>query len=89
MSGLDFNTLREKLQKQTWPSVYMFKFIVPADNKNLAFIESLFGENSKINIKQSSNGKYISLTATELMLNSNEVVEIYQKASTIKGIISL
>jgi hypothetical protein len=89
MSGLNFNTLREKLEKQTWPSVYMFKFIVPANNKNLAFIESLFGENSKINIKQSSTGKYISLTATELMLSSNEVVDVYKKASVIKGIISL
>lgn len=89
MNEINFNSLREKLEKQEWPSVYMFKFIIESGNKNLALLEALFGETSKIHLKESSNGKYISLTATELMLSANDVVEIYKNASKIEGIISL
>ena len=31
-----------------WPSVYMFKFILPADNKKLAKVENRFKSNEAI-----------------------------------------
>jgi hypothetical protein len=35
-----FNKLKETLNKLTdWPTVYMFKFIIPADNKKIALVE--------------------------------------------------
>ncbi|MDZ7846616.1 MAG: hypothetical protein U5L96_07525 [Owenweeksia sp.] len=38
-----YEKLKEQLyQGFEWPSVYMFKFIIPADNKKLAKVEELF-----------------------------------------------
>jgi uncharacterized protein len=90
MSQINFDELRKKLENSTsWPTVYMFKFIVMSDNKKIALVESLFGENAEIKQQPSSNGKYTSVTAREVMLNPDQVIEIYQKASSIEGIIAL
>ncbi|HAK70956.1 MAG TPA: DUF493 domain-containing protein, partial [Cryomorphaceae bacterium] len=42
MSEDPYKGLREKLEDLTWPSVYLFKFIVPTDNQKLAQAEALF-----------------------------------------------
>jgi putative lipoic acid-binding regulatory protein len=86
-----FQSLRQKLTDlQTWPTVYMFKFIVPADNEKLAKLESLFNTSeSEVVIRTSRNGNYISLTAKELMMNPDKVVERYERAAEIEGVISL
>lgn len=90
MSSNEYDGLREKLVKNfTWPSVYMFKFIVPAANEKIARIEALFSESAEILLKESSGGKYISITAKEVMLNPDSVIEIYKKASSIEGVMSL
>lgn len=86
----NFESLKEKLEKDfSWPSVYFFKFIIPADNKKLALLESLFGEEAKIQIKQSTNGNYISFSAKELMLSAQSVIDRYIEAQKIEGIMSL
>lgn len=86
----DFYTnLQQKLEDQCeWPHVYMFKFIIPADNQKLALVEGLFGEEAVISTRQSSSNKFISITAKELMLTSDEVIAVYKKAAKIKGIMS-
>jgi uncharacterized protein len=90
MPELNFDELRKKLESSlSWPTVYMFKFIVPSDNKRIALVESLFGDDAEIKLQPSSAGKYTSITATEVMLNPDNVIEIYQKASSIEGIIAL
>lgn len=82
--------LREKLENDfSWPSVYLFKFIIPADNKKLAKTQTLFGPEAEINIKTSNKGNYISVSARELMLSVDEVIEKYQEASKIKGLMAL
>ena len=44
-----FDNLRNELNKtKTWPIVYMFKFIIPADNKKQALVESKFSDESVI-----------------------------------------
>lgn len=87
---MDFSSLRDKLNESgDWPRVYFFKFIVPADNKKLARVESLFGAEAQVNIKQSSKGNFISVSAKELMLNADRVVERYEKASEIEGLMAL
>lgn len=86
----DFSNLREKLiQSGEWPRVYFFKFIIPADNKKLALVEALFGPEAKVSIKQSNKGNYLSVSAKELMLSADRVIERYEKASEIKGLIAL
>lgn len=82
--------LKEKLNKQhTWPSLYMFKFIIPSDNKKLAQVEALFGAEAQVTTRQSSSNKFISITAKEIMISSDRVIAVYQQAEKIEGIISL
>lgn len=84
-----FKGLQEKLNDQCeWPHVYMFKFIIPSDNHKLALVEALFGAEAQITTRQSSANKFISITAKEMMLNSNEIINIYKKATEIEGIMS-
>lgn len=85
----DTKTLLEKLRELKWPQVYMFKFIVPNDNKKLALVEALFNDSSQISIRQSSTGKFISVTGKELMLNPENVIKRYEEANKIEGLIAL
>ncbi len=82
--------LKEKLDLQhSWPSVYMFKFIIPSDNKKLAQVESLFGEQAQLTTRQSSSNKFISITAKEMMMSADEIIKDYKKAEKVEGIIQL
>ncbi len=85
-----YSGLNEKLKALSWPSVYMFKFIVPADNQKLAQVENLFhAHEAQIEIRSSSKGNYISITARELMISAESVIERYKEAAAIEGLISL
>lgn len=90
MSDDKFSELRKKLNEtQTYPTVYMFKFIMDAENRKIALVENLFGENAEIHIKESDKGKYISITIKEVMMSTDEIISIYVKASDIKGVMVL
>ena len=83
-------SLELKLNQTTqWPSVYMFKFIVEADNRKIAMVESMFGEEADILTRESSAGKYISITIKVVMLNAKEIIEKYKSAARIEGLIAL
>lgn len=85
-----FNGLHEQLSKEKeWPMLYFFKFIVPNDHQKLARVEALFGAEAQISINESRNGKYLSISAKEIMLSADEIIERYKKAQKIEGIISL
>lgn len=85
----------EKLQTRLedgfdWPSVYMFKFIVPADNQKLAQVESLFNtKECQVTTRQSSKGNYVSITAREMMMSPDKVIARYLEAEKIEGLIAL
>ena len=90
MAKQDFQALREKLEAQeSWPSVYMFKFIVPADNRRIALVEALFGPEAQVSLRESGKGNFVSITGKELMLSADEVIKRYQKAQDIEGLIAL
>lgn len=93
MSEVDeefLKSLEKKLNATTqWPSVYMFKFIVPTDNRKIALIESMFGDEAKIYSKESRGGKYISITIKVVMLSALEIIEKYRSAAKIEGLIAL
>jgi hypothetical protein len=85
-----YDNLKDKLEKEfNWPSVYMFKFIVPSDNQKIALVEKEFGSEAIINVRESSGGKFTSITIKELMLSPDEVIKRYQKLDGIEGIMSL
>jgi hypothetical protein len=78
---------REKLdQHHSWPSLYMFKFIVPRGKE--AEVKELFPLHTTSE-KESKNGKYISLTFQMMMPSGKAVITVYEKASAIEGLIAL
>jgi uncharacterized protein len=90
MAPFDFDSFSEKL-KQTlqFPSVYMFKFIVQADNRKIALVESIFSAETELHRKTSSAGKYISITAKQVVMNADEIISVYRAASAIEGVMWL
>ena len=83
----DYSEFIEKLENQhTWPSEYMFKFIVP--NGKEEEVKKLFPKNI-LTEKPSRTGKYVSITAKIMIASSDAVIEIYEEASKIEGLIAL
>ena len=86
----DFNGLREKLGELSFPTLYLFKFIVKSDVQKIAQIESLFhSDRAQIRRKESSKGAFVSISVKEVMLSVDEIIEVYIKASKIQGVIVL
>jgi putative lipoic acid-binding regulatory protein len=86
-----YNRLREQLKNDTsWPSPYMYKFIVPASLEKIAEIEAVFnGKEAVIKTRDSSKGKYTSVSIEVTMESPDEVVEKYLEVSKVDGVISL
>lgn len=90
MDPQNFDTLHKQLiANVSWPSVYMFKFIAPAENRIFALLHDLFPHQAEFTNRHSTGGKYVSITVKEVMMNADEVIERYQKASAIEGVIVL
>ena len=70
--------------------LYLFKFIVKSDVKKIAQIEALFNsDNAQIRLTESSKGNFVSISAKEIMLSSDEIINIYIQSSKIEGVIAL
>lgn len=81
------NTFREKLdQHYAWPSLYLFKFIVPTGKEQE--VKALFPQHFTTD-KLSKGGNYTSVTIQMMMPSSDSVIEVYEKASRIEGIVAL
>lgn len=78
---------RDQLDRHhAWPSLYMFKFIVPHGKEDS--LKELF-PNHTVTQKASKHGKYSSLTVQMMLPSSEAVIAIYLAASKIEGIIAL
>jgi putative lipoic acid-binding regulatory protein len=90
MTEQELDNFRQKLvESMSFPSVYMFKFIVASENRNIALVENLFEAGTDIHTKESGKGRYTSVTAKQVVVNVDEIIEIYKKAALIKGIMFL
>lgn len=89
MSENIYAKLREQLELQPWPNVYLFKFIVPNDSERVARVTALFNDSDDLQLQPSKTGKYISVGAKELMLDVDSIIEKYMQAAKIEGLISL
>lgn len=91
MTAGTFDELRKKLEEsiKSFPYVYMFKFIIKADNKTMALVEVIFDNDAEIIQKQSSKGNFISITVKQVVMNVDEIIAIYEKAAEIEGVMSL
>ncbi len=86
----DYKGLIAELEKLSWPRLYLFKFIVNADNQKVAQVQSLASsETAEISLNTSKTGKFVSVTIKEVMISPEEVIAKYKKATTIEGLIAL
>jgi putative lipoic acid-binding regulatory protein len=73
-----------------WPALYLFKFIVPSENDNIARVEQAFDcMGAVIKTTKSKTGKFTSISIDVQVKDSQEIVDKYLEVSTIKGIVSL
>ncbi len=72
-----------------WPIVYMFKFIVPNNEKNVIRVRSLFNDECEISRKKSSKANYISFTVKKIVFSSEEIIKKYEDAAHIHNLIAL
>jgi len=91
-NGADFyNSFRQKLiDIEQFPSIYTFKFILPVVENKREDVEKIFEHPStKISIKESSTGKYNSLTVETYVDSADAVVDYYKKVAAIEKVIML
>lgn len=81
-----YQGLRQQLEQLEWPRIYPFKFIVPIDKVDEVY--TLFRKQDTTT-KVSKKGNYISVTAKPFMYTADKVIEVYEKASKIKGLMAL
>lgn len=83
--------LKEQLLENTsWPSDYLYKFIVPTDDKRIAQIHDIFDNTGAvIESKKSKKGTYTSLSITVNLKSPDAVIEKYKEVSVVEGVISL
>jgi hypothetical protein len=92
--NMDDAEKREELRKRLneihkWPSIFMFKFILPRDEQKITQLKRIFDERVEIQERLSANGRYIGITVREMMLDAESIFQRYEAASRIEGIISL
>ncbi|WBU89322.1 DUF493 family protein [Cellulophaga omnivescoria] len=83
--------LKEQLElNNSWPSNYLYKFIIPTDVEKFKQIEEVFNNTGAvIESKKSKNGKYTSVSITVNLKNPDAIIAKYKEVGKIKGVISL
>ncbi len=87
-----YDNLRSRLYATaSWPSEYLYKFIILSDNRKIAEIENIFDNmGAVIKTKPSTNGKYTSLSINLQMLTPESVIDKYKEViEKVDGVISL
>lgn len=87
-----YKKLRSQLyETASWPSEYLYKFIVPTDQKKINQIEDLFNNlGAVITTKESGKGTYTSVSVNVDMKDPDAVIAKYKEvAENVEGVISL
>ncbi len=86
-----YDKLKLSLEETTtFPTNYMFKFIIPTDKDKFEQIDNMFNKlGAVIRSKTSKNKKFTSLTILVDMNSSSEIIEKYKEVGTVEGVISL
>lgn len=86
-----YKSLKEKLEEQhNFPEEYLFKFIIPSDSGKITEILKVF-DNLKYTLsnRESSNGKYTSVSINCFVLDADQVINIYKKVAEIENVMML
>ncbi len=74
----------------TWPAMYLFKFIVPSIGDNVERVENAFNcMGAVIKTTKSKTGKFTSISVDVQMKDAQEIIDKYIEVSVIEGIVSL
>lgn len=86
-----YQRLKEQLLENTsWPSDYLYKFIVQTNPAKIKKINDIFDNTGAvIDLKKSKNGNYTSISVTVNLKNPDEVIEKYKEVGQVEGVISL
>ncbi|UYW00440.1 DUF493 domain-containing protein [Flavobacterium agricola] len=86
-----YKRLQEELDKSSeWPLDYLFKFIVPVSEEKVQTIKDSFqGADAKIDVRNSSTGKFTAVSIRVIMPSSQSIIDKYLELTQIEGIISL
>ena len=87
-----YKKLKVQLEEtNTWPSEYLYKFIVVSKGNKIQQIEDLFDNTGAvINTNESKNGKYTSVSINVVMKDPDAVISKYiEVAEKVEGVISL
>ncbi|MDO6473648.1 MULTISPECIES: DUF493 family protein [Maribacter] len=86
-----YKKLKEQLTETSkWPSDYLYKFIVETKTDKIDKINTIFDNTGAvIDLKESKNGKYTSVSITVNLKSPDAVIEKYKKVGEIEGVISL
>lgn len=81
---------QQLLESNTWPGVYVFKFIIPSSDSDKTTLLDLF-ENDKVevNVRASSKGKYTSISIAGKFGSPDIIIQKHKQASKIPNIIQL
>ncbi len=86
-----YSRLKTQLEETTtWPALYLYKFIVPADPHKISQIEVIFDLlKAEINTRDSAKGNFTSVSIKAQMESPEAVIQKYLEVSNIEGVISL
>ena len=87
----DKNTKLKELLSHVhkWPAQYNFKFIYKSDPQTLQQLKSLFPADTEFKLKHSNKKNYERLNVIYFAKSAEEVINLNQNASEIKGVIAL
>ena len=81
---------KELTETSLFPTQYLYKFIIPADESKLDQLKAVFKDTeAAIRTRPSSNGKYTGVSVNLKVKNADEVIHFYKEAGKVEGILSL
>lgn len=87
-----YTKLKQQLEDSTsWPSVYLYKFIIPAmPNQSTKLLKIFDNLGAVIQSKTSKTGKFISYSIKVKLKDADSVIEKYKEVgANVEGVISL
>ena len=77
-------------ESQNWPGIYMFKFIIKNNFKDLDKLKAILSEyKGDFKVKSSDKGNYKSISFESFFDSPIQIIGIYKKIGSLDNIISL
>ncbi len=77
------------LKTEQWPLKYMFKFIVPNSEGRVDTVVAMLPEGGQTSFRPSKDIHYVSVTHVNYMRSADDIIDMVQRATSVKGVISL